>query len=290
MKLFELVPGEDTADEVIKTLADFAAEKLGKGVVYGKDTPNFIGNRVGCYFMLSALHKAKPYLADGMTQETIDAVLSHPVGLPPTGVYGLMDLIGLDVMDSVAKNLATNLAEGDAAVSFAEFPAAEQRMLKRGQLGRKSGGGFSKVNKLEDGTRTKEIFDLTKEEWRPATEPDLEGVPGDLGEVLFTETQQGHLAWEIFGGGLSYAADLIPEISDDIVNVDRAMRWGFNWALGPFELLDAIGPARVIDKIRAEGAELPAMLAVLAESGADSFYRADGTEYLGLDGQWHSVS
>ncbi len=290
MKLFELVPGEDTADEVIKTLADFAADKLGKGVVYGKDTPNFIGNRVGCYFMLSALHKAKPYLADGMTQETIDAVLSHPVGLPPTGVYGLMDLIGLDVMDLVAKNLAANLAEGDAGLPCAEFPPAEQRMIERGQLGRKTGGGFSKVNKLEDGTRTKEIFDLTTEEWRPATEPDLEGVPGDLGEVLFTETQQGHLAWDIFGGGLCYAADLIPEISDDIVNVDRAMRWGFNWALGPFELLDAIGPARVIDKLRAEGAELPAMLAVLAESGADSFYRADGTEYLGLDGQWHSVS
>ncbi len=239
--------------------------------------------------MLSALHKAKPYLADGMTQETIDAVLSHPVGLPPTGIYGLIDLIGLDVMDLVGKNLTANLPEGDPGLACASFPDAEQRMLERGQLGRKTGGGFSKVNKLEDGSRTKEIFDLTTEEWRPATEPDLEGVPGDLGEVMFTETQQGHLAWEIFGGGLRYAADLVPEISDDIVNIDRAMRWGFNWALGPFELLDAIGPDRVIEKIRAEGAELPAMLAVLAKAGADSFYRADGTEYLGLDGEWHPL-
>jgi 3-hydroxyacyl-CoA dehydrogenase len=289
MKLFELVPGEHTSEEVMATLADFAADKLGKGVVNAKDTPNFIGNRVGCYFMLSALHKAKPFLADGMSQETIDAVLSHPVGLPPTGVYGLIDLIGLDVMDLVGKNLAANLPEGDPGLACASFPEAEQRMLDRGQLGRKTGGGFAKVIKHEDGSKSKETFDLTTEEWRPATEPDLEGVPGDLGEVMFTETQQGHLAWDIFGGGLRYAADLVPEISDDIVNIDRAMRWGFNWALGPFELLDAIGPARVIEKIRAEGAELPAMLKVLDDAGADSFYRADGAEYLGLDGDWHTV-
>lgn len=292
MKLFELVPGSETSPEVIDTLSAFAKEKLDKGVVYAKDTPNFIGNRVGCYFMLSALHKAKPFLADGMTQETVDAVLSHPVGLPPTGVYGLIDLIGLDVMELVGKNLAANLPDGDLGLACAAFPAAEQRMLERGQLGRKTGGGFSKVNKLDDGTREKEIFDLTTEEWRPATEPDLEGVPGDLGEVLFTETEQGRLAWEIFGGGLRYAADLVPEISDDIVNIDRAMRWGFNWALGPFELLDAIGTGRVIAKIRAEGAELPAMLQVLADAGAETFYRGgDGraNEFLGRDGQWHEV-
>ena len=287
MKLFELVPGEDTAPEVIETLASFAADKLGKGVVYAKDTPNFIGNRVGCYYMLSGLHKAKPYLADGMSQETVDAVLSHPVGLPPTGMYGLIDLIGLDVMDLVGKNLAANLAEGDPGLACAAFPETEQKMLERGQLGRKSGGGFSRVNRLEDGTKEKEIFDLTTEEWRPATEPDLEGVPGDLGEVMFTESQQGAMAWDIFGGGLLYAADLVPEISDDIVNIDRAMRWGFNWAMGPFELLDTIGTGRVIDKLKAEGRELPAMLAVLEASGSDTFYRNDGAEFLGIDGAWH---
>ncbi len=289
MKLFELVPGEDTAPEVVDTLASFAAEQLSKGVVYAKDTPNFIGNRVGCYFLLSGLHKAKPFLADGMTQETIDAVLSHPVGLPPTGLYGLLDLIGLDVMDLVGKNLAANLAEGDPGLDCAAFPEVEQKMLERGQLGRKTGGGFSRVNKLEDGTREKEIFDLTTQEWRPAGEPDLSGVPGDLGEVMFTETEQGRLAWDIFGGGLRYAADLVPEISDDILNIDRAMRWGFNWALGPFELLDTIGTARVIEKIRSEGGTVPAMLAVLSESGSDTFYRADGNEYLGLDGEWHEA-
>ncbi len=289
MKLFELVPGADTDPEVVETLAGFAADRLGKGVVYAKDTPNFIGNRVGCYLMLSGLHKAKPFLADGMTQETIDAVLGHPVGLPPTGLYGLLDLIGLDVMDLVGKNLAANLAEGDPGVACAAFPETEQKMLERGQLGRKSGGGFSKVNKLEDGSREKLTFDLMAEDWRDAQAPDLEGVPGDLGEVMFTESRHGELAWDVFGGGLRYAADLVPEISDDIVNIDRAMRWGFNWALGPFELLDTIGTGRVIEKIRGEGAELPAMLSVLEGSDSDTFYRADGNEFLGLDGQWHET-
>ena len=112
---------------MIETLSSFAADKLGKGVVYAKDTPNFIGNRVGCYYMLSGLHKAKPYLADGMSQETIDAVLSHPVGLPPTGMYGLIDLIGLDVMDLVGKNLAANLAEGDPGLDVPHSPRPSRR-------------------------------------------------------------------------------------------------------------------------------------------------------------------
>ncbi|MEM9566088.1 MAG: 3-hydroxyacyl-CoA dehydrogenase NAD-binding domain-containing protein, partial [Actinomycetota bacterium] len=287
MKLFELVSGADTEPEVIESLAAFAAGPLDKGVVYAKDTPNFIGNRVGCYLMLAGLHLAKPYLADGMSQETIDAVLGRPVGLPPTGMYGLLDLIGLDVMDLVGTNLAENLGEDDPGFAYARFPEAEQRMLDRGQLGRKTGGGFGRMTRHEDGSKDFETFDLTTEDWRPAVEPDLDGVPGDLGEVLFTETPQGQLAWEIFGGGLRYAADLVPEISDDVVNIDRAMRWGFNWAQGPFELLDTIGPARFVERIEGEGQPLPRMLQVLVDAGADTFYRDD--RFLSLDGTWEPI-
>ena len=284
MKLFELVPGADTTEDVIEAFASFGANKLDKGVVHAKDTVNFIGNRIGCFFMLSGLHKAKSYLDDGMSQETIDMVLGKPVGLPPTGLYGLIDLIGLDVMDLVGKNLAVNLAPGDAGLAYTEFPGAEQRMLERGQLGRKAGAGFAKMTKLEDGSRHKETFDLATEQWRDASEPDLEGVPADLGEVMFTDTAQGRLAWDVFGATLRYAAGLVPEIADDIVNIDNAIRWGFNWAKGPFELLDAIGAHRVIAKIEAEGGPLPKMLAVLKDSGAGSFYRADGAEFLAVDG------
>ncbi len=294
MKLFELVPGEQTSPEVIEAFAAFGADKLDKGVVHAKDTVNFIGNRIGCFFMLSGLHLAKPYLADGMSQETVDAVLGKPVGLPPTGLYGLIDLIGLDVMDLVGKNLAVNLPDGDTGHAYTAFPEAEQRMLERGQLGRKARdlGGFGKVEKLGDGAKKRLTFDLTTEAWRDAAEPDLEGVPGDLGEALFADTPQGHLAWEVFGGTLRYAAGLVPEIADDIVNIDNAIRWGFNWTLGPFEMLDHLGVDRVIERIEAEGGQVPTMLAVARDAGADALYRGDGDDrhHLGLDGAWHPVA
>ena len=294
MKLFELVPGAQTSPEVIESFAEFGETQLGKGVVHAKDTVNFIGNRIGCFFMLSGLHLAKPFLAEGMSQETVNAVLGKPVGLPPTGLYGLIDLIGLDVMELVGKNLAVNLPEGDAGRRFTSFPEAEQRMLERGQLGRKSRqlGGFGRVHKLDDGSKKRETFDLVDEHWRDARQPDLDGVPGELGAVMFDDSSHGRLAWQIFGGTLRYAADLVPQIADDIVNIDRAIRWGFNWALGPFEMLDAIGTELVIAKIRDEGAELPAMLQVLADSGGSMFYRdspSGAREYLARDGNRYTV-
>ncbi len=294
MKLFELVPGEQTGPEVIDAFARFGEMRLGKGVVHAKDTVNFIGNRIGCFFMLSGLHLAKPFLAAGMSQETVNAVLGKPVGLPPTGLYGLIDLIGLDVMDLVGKNLAVNLPDGDAGRQFTSFPEAEQRMLERGQLGRKSRqlGGFGRVHKLDDGSKMSETFGLVSEQWRDSTAPDLDGVPTELGAVMFDDSSQGRLAWQIFGGTLRYAAGLVPEIADDIVNIDNAIRWGFNWVLGPFEMLDLIGNDKVITKIRTEGAELPAMLRVLADSGSSTFYRGGANaprEYLGREGNWHRV-
>ena len=297
MRLFELVPGEHTSPEVIEAFAEFGATRLGKGVVHAKDTVNFIGNRIGCFFMLSGLHLAKPFLTEGISQETINAVLGKPVGLPPTGLYGLIDLIGLDVMDLVGKNLAINLPANDTGRAFTAFPAAEQRMLERGQLGRKARdlGGFSRVTKTDDGGKRAETFDLTTEQWRDTTEPELGGVPTDVlaapGEVMFHHSALGRLAWQVFGGTLRYAANLVPEIADDIVNIDNAIRWGFNWVHGPFEMLDAVGPIRVIERIRAEGGEMPVMLQVLAESGSPTFYRTtgNGREYRGSDGGWHTV-
>ena len=289
MRLFELVPGEDTDDDVIAAFAEFGADRLGKGVVHAKDTVNFIGNRIGCFFMLSGLHLAKPFLLEGMNQETVDAILAAPVGLPPTGLYGLIDLIGLDVMELVGENLAVNLPEEDAGRAYTGFPLVEQNMHDRGQLGRKAGGGFFRQLKLDDGSRRKETFDLLDETWRDAEEAILEGVSKELGEVIFQDSPAGKLAWQIFGGTLRYAADLVPEIADDVVNIDNAIRWGFNWVHGPFEMLDHLNPRRVIERIRAEGDQPPAILEVLEKEGASSFYRNQGTEFLGFDGQYHSV-
>ncbi|MBL4741196.1 MAG: 3-hydroxyacyl-CoA dehydrogenase family protein [Sneathiella sp.] len=289
MRLMELIPGEDTTKDVTDALADFCANKLGKGVVYAKDTVNFIGNRIGCFFMLSGLHKARAAVQSGMSMEQVDALLSKPVGLPPTGLYGLIDLIGLDIMDLVGKNLEANLPASDVGRGFTSFPPEEQAMLDRKQLGRKTKGGFYRLNIAEDGTKTKEIFDLKTEDWRVAEKFALDAVHQNSEDVFFSDDAEGKLVWDIMGGTLLYAADLVPQISDDVVNIDRAMRWGFGWGKGPFELLDQLNPSKVIAKLEAAGQELPAMLKTLKESGAESFYRNEGTEYLALDGSWVAV-
>ena len=287
MKLMELVPDADTTQDAVDALAEFCGKRLGKGVVHAKDTVNFIGNRIGCYWMLAGLHKARAGLEQGLSMEMVDALMGAPVGLPSTGLYGLIDLIGLDIMDFVGKNLDRNLAADDAGRGYLNFPPAEQEMMTRGQLGRKTGGGFYKLTKHEDGSRTKETFDLLTGAWRPAME--VTPSHGDARSLLFAEDVEGRLAWACMGGALVYAADLVPQISDDIVNVDRAMRWGFAWKKGPFELLDEIGPSAVITRLEQEAHQVPHMLAILRDAGADSFYRDDGKEFLGTDGKYHPV-
>jgi 3-hydroxyacyl-CoA dehydrogenase len=290
MKLLEVVPGEDTTPDVVAAMAAFGADKLGKGVVHAKDTVNFIGNRIGCFWMLSGLHKArKARLESGLSMETIDAAMSGPVGLPPTGLYGLIDLIGLDIMDFVGKNLAINLPEGDTGHAFTAFPPEEQAMLERGQLGRKTGGGFYKVTKTEDGGKLKETFDLDAGDWRLTGTPELTDAHGTLSGLMLAEDAVGAFARDLMGGTLLYAADLVPQIADDVVNVDRAMRWGFAWSQGPFQMMDELGLAMIITRLESMGEALPAMLQVAKDSGADSFYRNEGTEFLGRDGAWHTV-
>ena len=196
-------------------------------------------------------------------------------------------------MDLVGKNLAVNLPDGDAGHAFTSFPDAEQRMLERGQLGRKARdkGGFGRVLKSDDGSKSKETFDLVKELWRAPSAPDLDGVPTELGDVVFHDSPQGRLAWDLFADTLLYAASLVPEIADDIANVDNAIRWGFNWKKGPFEMLDHLGPARVRERLEAEGRVAPSMLAVLAREGGETFYRetADGRAMLMPDGSVQPV-
>lgn len=288
MKLMELVAGEHTRAEAVAAMAAFASAKLGKGVVHAKDTVNFIANRIGCFWMLSGLHKAR--LArhrGGLAMERIDALMAAPVGLPATGLYGLIDLIGLDVMAFVARNLAANLPAGDAGHAFTAFPPEEQAMLERGQLGRKAGGGFYRVTKGADGSRAKETFDLESGAWREAVKPALGERHATASALLVAQDAEGAFARDLMGGTLAYAAGLVPEISDDIVNIDRAMRWGFAWRQGPFELLDALGPATVAAAWEAEGRPLPALLRHAAAAGG--FYRAGGREQLAPDGSWQAV-
>jgi 3-hydroxyacyl-CoA dehydrogenase len=288
MKLLELVPGAATRPEVIATLAAFCSERLGKGVVHGKDTVNFIANRIGCFWMLAGLHHGEAARREGLAVEEVDALLSGPFGIPATGLYGLLDLVGLDVMDLVAKNLAANLPPNDAGRAIASLPPAEQAMLARGQVGRKAGAGFYRLQKGADGSRIKEVFEPAEERWRPARPVELAAEHREAASLLFADDPAGRLAWAVMGATLAYAADLVPEIADDLVNVDRAMRWGFNWADGPFELLDRLGPEWVAARIEAAGEPVPHMLRVLRRAGAERFYQG-GREHLGPDGAFHPI-
>jgi len=288
MRLLELVPGESTDPDVISALVDFLGSRLNKGVVYAKDTVNFIGNRIGCFWILAGLHRGIQAQSQGLSMETIDALLSKPMGLPPTGLYGLVDLIGLDIMDSVAKNLRSNLPDGDICFNYLDFPEAEKKMIAEGQLGRKSGGGYYRMTKHEDGSKKLHAFNLQTGEWRDAiAAPALDDGHAHYSSLLMQDTLEGQFAWNLMSESLCYAADLVPDIADDIVNIDRAMRWGFNWAEGPFELLDGIGPKLFMQKLRDEGRTIPKMLALLEQHSAEKFY-TDG-KYFSTDGNYQSI-
>lgn len=287
MKLVELVPGSNTDPDVTRRLADFFDGPMAKGTVYAKDTVNFIANRIGCFWMLAGLHKAG---AADINIEIADALMSKPVGLPPTGLYGLIDLIGLDIMDSVAKNLQQNLPASDLGRDYLTMPDAELTMLANKQLGRKTGGGFYKMLKAEDGSKSMEVFDLGTETWRTAETVTLEEVHTDIKTLMFSNDAEGTFAWDLMSATLLYSSSLVPEISNDIVNIDRAMKWGFNWAQGPFELIDTIGAEKFAQKVSTSGGTLDGMLKILLDSNHETFYTAEGSQYLSLQGKYEPIS
>ena len=290
MKLVELVPGTNTRPEVITSLAEFLGNRLDKGVVYAKDTVNFIGNRIGCMWINAGLHLAeKSIREDGLTIETIDALLGEPIGLPPTGLYALADLIGIDVMYNVNRNLEENLPEDDYSRRFIKLTESVQDMYDRGQLGRKTGGGFYKLTRHDDGSKSMEVFDITTDSWRPQELVELCAEEQTF-PALFNSTSPGaRMVQDLMATTLCYSADLVPEIADDIVNVDRAMRWGFAWQRGPFELIDEIGAQVLIDLVNAHGMGMPNMLQVMIDAGESGFYRNNGSEFLSVDGTWQKV-
>lgn len=286
MKLVELVPGSNTDPVVITRLAQFFDGPMAKGTVYAKDTVNFIANRIGCHWMLAGLHKAAT--AD-LPLETVDALMSEPMGLPPTGLYGLIDLVGLDVIDFVAKNLEQNLPAGDSGREFLQLPAPEQAMLNNKQLGRKTGGGFYKLIRSADGSKSMEVFDLEDSAWRPMQEVMLGDAHIDFKTLINSDDREGRFTWDLMSSTLNYASSLVPEISNDIVNVDRAMKWGFAWAHGPFELIDLVGAKEYAQKLMDGGDQPDGMLKVLLDSGNNTFYRNNGNEYLTTDGKYEPM-
>lgn len=290
MRLLELVRGKDTRPEVIDCLAQFNDARMGKGIVVCNDTPGFLGNRVGVFAIQTALHMA---FRMGLKPEEADAIFGRPLGIPKTGVFGLYDLIGIDLMSDVASSLVSILPDSDSfhGVS-AEIPVMV-RMIDEGYIGNKSdSGGFYRPADAARGVSRKTLdFDsFSYREFdpaRPQVAIDAEAA-GDFTVLLETDDKYGQYAWEILAGTLCYAAQLVPNVNDSLVAIDDAMKLGYNWLQGPFEMIDAIGVDRFIARLEQDGRDVPRFLRTAA---GESFYRVKGRnlQYLLADGSYTNL-
>ena len=288
MRLLEIVQGPKTRPEAAAAIADFADRRLGKSVVMCKDTPGFIANRIGSYWMQAAFAAA---FEMGVPVEEADAVLGRPLGIPKTGIFGLADLVGIDLLPHVAASLRVALPEGDPFHEVdREWPLIS-RLIETGYTGRKGKGGFYRLRK-SDGPRIKEAIDLETGEYHAAGKPRLDCIDaakdGGPRALFQSDERAARYAWRVMSRTLAYACALVPEIADDIAAVDAAMRLGYNWRWGPFELIDRIGPAWFRDRLAAEGIAVPPLL---EQVGAGSFYRVEQgrLQYMTIGGDYADV-
>lgn len=282
MKLLELVVGPDTDPAVLERVRRFGEDKLGKGIVVGKDTPNFVGNRIGTHAMLTGIHLM---LEQGLSPEDLDAITGVPMGHPRSASFRTADMVGLDTLSHVAENCYTSL-EGDEDREVFKLPDYVKQMVERKLLGDKTKAGFYRKGK--DGAV--ETLDPKTLEYR-AKGGDQEvrkaakGLEGEadvkrrLKALVADQGKAGKFAWTVLARSLAYSARRVGEISDDVVAIDDAMRWGYNWELGPFETWDALGFAAATDRMIADGIALPDSVRQMREKGVASFYRADGAVY-----------
>ncbi|GAB6190486.1 3-hydroxyacyl-CoA dehydrogenase/enoyl-CoA hydratase family protein [Desulfocastanea catecholica] len=284
MRLMEIVPCRETDPVVMKGLADFISKRLGKGIVYAKDTTNFIANRIGTY----AIYKGIQHMVEmGMTVEEVDAVAGPATARPKSAAFRTADLVGLDTLAHVGNNSHDLLPDDEEREVF-KLPAFMKKMIDNKQLGNKTRQGFYKKD-VVDGKKQILYYDYTSGEYKPLAKPKFASVmmvkqvddPGQKVKMVVGAKDKGaEFAWKSIRDTLIYTVNRIPEIADDVVNVDNAMRWGFNWEIGPFEMLDAIGVPAFVKRAEKDGVKVPAGL-----SGVESFYRfnADGQkEYYDL--------
>ncbi len=286
MRLLELVTGATTNRDLAERIASFCDHALGKTIVPCKDSPGFIANRLGVYWMQIGVLAA---LDLGLTVEEADAVMGRPFGIPKTGIFGLIDLVGLDLMPHVNASLAQALPASDPFHAANRDVPLIRKMIAEGFTGRKGKGGFYRLRR-EGTARIKEALDLASGEYRPERAPWIAADVLRDPKILLTRNDKfGAYARRVVAHTLAYAARLVPEAADDITAIDEAMRLGYNWKLGPFELIDRIGMRETSALLAAESIEMPAFVAQAAK--ASGFYRLHETrpQYLGTDGAYHDV-
>lgn len=289
MKLLELIPGKSTDPKIVASMRTFCERKLGKGVVIAKDTPNFIANRIGTYGLLVTL---KEMIRGGYTVEEIDVVTGPAMGRPKSATFRTLDLVGIDTFMHVADNVYRQVTDEAEKAAF-QAPDVLKTMAANGWLGEKSGQGFYMKHKGEHGNDILSL-DLASMEYRLQKKPSsasleaaklANGAQAKVKALLSGGDRYAALAWQVLKQVLIYAAEKVGEIADTIVEMDDAMRWGFNWGLGPFELWDAIGLVESVSRMEREGLRIPKWVKTWIEQGNTSFYRKEaGRSFYVYDG------
>jgi 3-hydroxyacyl-CoA dehydrogenase len=289
LRLLEVVAGPMTKASALKAVASFGDRMLGKTVIRCKDAPGFIGNRIGVFWMQAAFTEA---FAINLPVEEADLAMGRPLGIPKTGIFGLADLVGIDLLPYVADSLRKALPPDDPFHAIDKPLPRIQAMIEAGYTGRKGKGGFYRLNKT-NGARVKEAMDLATGDYRTAGKPRLDGVEaakkGGPRALFEADDPASAWAWRVMSRTLAYAASLVGEIADDITQIDAAMKLGYAWKWGPFELLDKIGPAWLRERLAAAGETVPSLL---EKVGDGTFYRVENgrLQYLTVDGAYHYVS
>jgi 3-hydroxyacyl-CoA dehydrogenase len=288
MKLLEIIPGPDTHPEIVKFMSEFGDRKLGKGIVVAKDQPNFVANRIGAFAASLAMHLTETL---GLSIEEVDALTGPVIGRPTTATFRLADLIGNDVMCHVSDNLYENLPE-DPWRELLAPPDLLRKLVERGWNGRKTGQGYY----LKKG-REFLVLDLDTMEYRsqqPVEIASLAAVKAEsdpiarIQHLIQSGDQSEAFLWPLFRDTFAYSAGLIGDICDHLYQVDQAMRWGWAWGHGPFELWDALGAGQLARRIREDGVELPAWVETVSGSQSGRFYvSGDPPGYFDLASSTH---
>ena len=273
MQLLELVRGNETSDETYNTMVEFGESVLGKGIVHAKDTPNFIGNRIGIYGMMVAVNLA---IEQGLTVEEVDKLTGPISGRPKSATFRTADVVGLDTLVNVSLTTYDKAPEDEERDMF-KIPNILDTLIESDRLGQKTKAGFYKKN--ED--RSIHSVDFKTGEYSPMglvrfdcfrIAKDRQKLADKMIALCYGDDRGSRFVWEVTARSLIYSANRIPEISDDIVNIDNAMKWGYAWDAGPFEGWDAIGVRRSVDRMQSEGKKVPAWVLEMLEAGRETFY------------------
>ncbi|MBO6471086.1 MAG: hypothetical protein HVK40_02225 [Pelagibacteraceae bacterium] len=274
LKLLEIVKSDDTDNGIVKKINDFCDINLGKTVIETKDTPGFIGNRIGIFWIERAAVEA---IKSGLTVEEADSTIMNTFKVPMTGVFGLIDVVGLDLIPPVVKSLLLNIPKSDYYHSVHKTPEIFQFMLENKMIGRKGDGGFYKLININN-KKIKHSLDLSTREYQICSKPKI--INKNLKKFLDKDDKFSKYAWNVLSEVLYYVLTIAEEISLDINSIDEAMKNGFGWQLGPFEIIDKIGVSFLIEKLKDSKKTIPS---ILNDIGENKFYQLESNQIKYFD-------